>query len=120
MEGADASEDFTLNIDNVSGIATLTADSGPSVATAAATFTGTAWQHVEFRVKIHNSLGELEIRRNGVSVASITGVDTQTGTASTITSFKVRDINGNQEHYMDDLYIFNALGTVNYTFAGDY
>lgn len=114
-----SSQNYALSIDNVTGIATLTADTGATCATASATFTGSIWQHVEMRVKVHNSLGELEIRRNGISVASITGVDTLSGTDDTISSFRVRDQSGNQDHYIDDLYIFNGEGTSNNTFAGD-
>lgn len=107
-----------LFIDTTSGIGTLQYN-GESIATAAAVFTGSAWQHVEFRIKQHATLGELEIRRNGSLVASDTGLNTLPASVTGFTSFAVTAVNNAQQHHMDDLYIFNTLGTTNNTFAGD-
>lgn len=38
---------------------------------------GHVWNFVEIRVKIHDSAGEVQARVNGVTVATITGVDTK-------------------------------------------
>ena len=107
-----------LQINTTSGIGTLTYN-GETVTTAASVFTGSAFQHIEFRIKQHPSLGELEIRRNGSTVASGINLDTLPGGSLGFVSFAVTATNNAQVHHMDDLYIFDTLGTTNNTFAGD-
>lgn len=107
-----------LIVNFATGIATLTYQ-GHVATTGASIFTGSVWQHIEIRVKAHDSLGELEIRRNGVSEGSITGVDTFPGGFTGFVAFEVGADNNAQNHHMDDLYIFNTEGAQNNTFAGD-
>jgi len=107
-----------LNMDFTTGVATLTYN-GNTATTPTTTFTGSVWQHVEIRIKAHDSLGELEIRRNGVTVASEINLDTFPGGFTGFESFHPSATHNSQLHYMDDLYIFDALGTTNNTFAGD-
>jgi hypothetical protein len=107
-----------LQIDAGTGIATLTYN-GNGISSPATTFTGSAWQHVEMRVLMHSTAGELEIRRNGVQVAIGTGLNTIYPGATALSSFRVEVTSNSQEHYIDDLYILNTEGTVNNTFVGD-
>ena len=107
-----------LTINTSTGIADLVYN-GVTITTAATIFTGSAWQHVEFRVKAHASLGELEIRRNGSTVASITAQALFPVGFTGFISFTVGADNNSQLHVIDDLYIFNADGAKNNTFAGD-
>lgn len=110
--------DANLTINTSSGVATL-AFNGQTVSTASTTFTGSVWQHVEMRVKVSDTVGELEIRRNGVQVALLTGVDTQPSGFTGLVSFEVEAAANNIQHHMDDLYILDTTGSVNNTFAGD-
>lgn len=107
-----------LNIDTTGGVGTLTYN-GNTLVTPPATFTGSVWQHVEFRIRQSNTIGQLEIRRNGATVASSINLDTIPTTSLGFISFSVGATNNAQVHYVDDLYIFDALGTSNNTFAGD-
>lgn len=104
-----------LSMVAATGIITVTYD-GHTVATAPSVLTGTVWQFIEIHIFQHPTLGIIEIRRNGVSVASLTNVDTAGGdfTAVTVeTSFQL------ERWYMDDLYILDGNGTVNNGFLGD-
>ena len=112
------SQKAQLNVDATSGVGTLTYK-GHTLNTAGSIFTGSAWQHVEFRIKVHASLGELEIRRNGATVASLVTIDTSSVGFTGFESFHVEANNNAQNHHIDDLYIFNDQGTTNNTFAGD-
>ena len=107
-----------LNIDTTGGVGTLTYN-GHTLTTPPNTFTGSVWQHIEMRIKQHPSLGELEIRRNGSTVASLSNLDTIPGASLGFISFSVEATNNAQLHFVDDLYIFDTLGTTNNTFAGD-
>src|SRR4029453_1261561 len=44
--------------------------------TSAPVITTGAWQHVEARCKVHASTGEVEVRVNGVTAISLTGINT--------------------------------------------
>lgn len=107
-----------LIINIATGVATLTFN-GQTATTASTTFTGAVWQHVEIRVKVSDTVGELEIRRNGVQVAQVTGVDTQPASFTGLVSFSVEADDNSQLHFVDDLYILDTTGSVNNTFAGD-
>ncbi len=107
-----------LLVSATTGVGTLSYN-GQTATTAAAVFTGSVWEHIEFRVKAHASLGELEIRRNGVTVASVTNVDTFKAGFTGFESFSIQATNNAMVHYTDDLYILNTLGATNNTFAGD-
>ena len=111
------SQPAQLLVSASTGIGTLTYNG--QTATTGNVFTGSVWEHIEFRIKAHPSLGELEIRRNGVTVASVTNVDTQKAGFTGFVSFSIQATNNAMFHYTDDLYILNTEGTDNNTFAGD-
>ena len=79
------------------------------------------WQYLEFNTVLDNTLGSVEIRANGATILSISGVDTQ-GVAPILTSSNVR-LNGNGTVLIDDLYICDATtgsgSHANNTFLGD-
>lgn len=108
-------EQAILTLSSTSGIAKIVYD-GHTVQSASGIMTGAVWQFMEIHIKQHATLGEIEIRRNGVSIASQTSIDTLGGDFTAITF----GAGGSAEHYyVDDLYVLNGLGTVNNTFAGD-
>lgn len=111
--------DADLIIDSTSGVATLTMN-GQTATTAAAVFTGSVWQHVEMRVRVGTTTGELEIRRGGTQVALLVGVDTQPAGFTGLVGFVVVAANNNINHHMDDLYILDNTGPApQNTFLGD-
>tara|TARA_R110000772_G_scaffold223615_1_gene334190 strand:+ start:3609 stop:4655 length:1047 start_codon:yes stop_codon:yes gene_type:complete len=107
-----------LIIDFPSGVASFSY-LGNNISTGLTIFTGSVWQHVEIRVKAHASLGELEIRRNGQTEASATGLNTLDVGFTGFSQFVIGADHNSQRHHLDDLYIFNTEGDKNNTFAGD-
>lgn len=108
----------TLVIDTSSGVGTLTYN-GNTATTSTGVFTGSVWQHVEMRVLMSDTVGVLQIRRNGVEVASVTGIDTRPASVTHFTAFRVEADSNSQNHHMDDLYIVDALTANNNTYLGD-
>jgi len=109
----------TLLINSSSGVATL-AFNGQTATTAASVFTGSVWQHVEMRVKVGTTTGELEIRRGGIQVALVTGVDTQPANFTGLISWTAEAAANSIQHHIDDLYILDTLGSApQNTFLGD-
>lgn len=79
-----------------------------------------AWQHVEIKARIHSTLGAVEVRVNGVSVISISGVNTQATAEFGARQFGI--LRGGIQFdyfYIDDLYVWNDQGTYNNDFIGD-
>jgi hypothetical protein len=79
-----------------------------------------SWIYLEFKATIHNSTGSYELRINGDTKASASGVDTQqTGNAyATSVLFRFSGI-GASTHYLDDIYIFDDSGSFCNDFVGD-
>jgi hypothetical protein len=80
-----------------------------------------AWQHIEARVKIDNAVGEVEVRVNGVTVLSVSGVDTCATAIVSCAQIMYWTPNSAPSFafYMDDLYIWDDTGSFNNTFLGD-
>ena len=114
--GSVSTATFAINFGT--GVGTLTMNRHTAT-TPSTEFSGAIWEWIEIRVKIHSSLGELEIRHNGAAVASLTGVNTRGAVVGDFKSISLGATNNAQLHYMDDLHVMNTLGTSNNTFAGD-
>lgn len=101
-----AAPDITLNDKNDS-----------TVATAVSAVTAATWQYVEFRVKSHATLGEIECRVNNVLVASATGIDTR---GSDITQIGIQSHTTGSGNWIDDMYVLSTSGAApQNTFIGD-
>jgi hypothetical protein len=72
-----------------------------------------AWNFVEAKVVIDNS-GSVEIRLNGITVLTLTGVDTQQTANNTVDAFRL--IAGASSHVtgFDDLYLLDTSGSAPY------
>jgi len=73
------------------------------------------WYYIELYVTVSASVGTCEVRINGVSGLSLTGVNTAKTGNSYANSFGLFGAPG----YYDDLYIFDGSGTINKDFIGD-
>jgi len=74
------------------------------------------WYYIECKVTIDNSAGALEVRIDGTSELTLTGVDTQdTGNASA----DAIAIGGHASFVFDDVYICDGTGSANNDFLGD-
>ncbi len=96
-------------------------DSGTDLGSYTSKFTTAVWQYLEVRVKVETGgggNGEIEVRVNGVTVLSNTGIS--------IGTEQIGQIFLRSEHQeannvnLDDMYVLNTLGTApQNTFLGD-
>jgi hypothetical protein len=78
------------------------------------------WIYLEFKGTIDNSSGSYELRINGDTKASDSGIDTQqTGNAFANSVVFLFSGIGASNHYLDDIYIFDDSGSFCNNFVGD-
>jgi len=80
--------------------------------------TGGTWVFLEFAWTCHNSAGTVNVRANGVSVASASGIDTQSNLTGIWTGILLMGAGSSSSTYqydIDDLYLADDL-----TFRGDH
>lgn len=86
--------------------------------TSTPVITASAWTHVEAKVLFSQTVGTVEIRINGVTKLSLTGLDTVS--SANVNCTQVRFGNGNGLFvYMKDLIVWNGDGSFNNDFVGD-
>ena len=78
--------------------------------------TTSTWEYWEFKCTIATS-GTVEWKINGVTVWTLSGVDTQESTEGTWDGFRMFQL-GNNTVY-DDIYVCDGTGTINNDFLGD-
>jgi hypothetical protein len=78
-------------------------------------------QYIEMKATIHNSTGTVELRSQGVVLASLTGQNTRGGTSNNYANeFHIGPAGqANHSVYVDDLYVCDTAGSVNNDFLGD-
>jgi hypothetical protein len=97
---------------------------GSSFATLATSVAGIiiedTWHYVEFKALVHTSAGTVEIRVDGVTVASATGVDTQQSGTAQITNIQVNSFSdGSPSIDRQHFYILDGSGSAPFnTFLG--
>lgn len=111
-------ESAILQLDMSSGIASVTTTGGASATSAAGVLTSGVWHYIEFKVKVHETLGTIEVRVNEVNVASTSAADTGT-TGGTITALRIESTSNLQTDLVDDLYWLDVTGSDNNDFLGD-
>jgi hypothetical protein len=87
-------------------------------ATAAGLVVPGVYAYVEFKVTFHDTAGAAEVRMNGVSRLSLSGVDT-TQSANNYANVVVFGANQPAGGDLCDLYICDTAGSVNNDFLGD-
>jgi len=74
-------------------------------ATASGVIVPDQWISISYKVYIHDTAGTVDITKNGVSVLSLSSIDTKhSGTYSTVGGFKIGSFNDNIHGYYDDMY----------------
>lgn len=73
--------------------------------------------YIEIKLVIDGSAGSYEIRRDGVTIASNSGLDTDNNSDGSGT--KVAFYPNDKQYYIDDFYICDGTGTTNNDFLGD-
>ena len=77
-----------------------------------------SWHYLEFKATIDNSVGAYELKVDGVTVMSDTGVDTQTSANAEIDVIQLVRNSSQSEEY-DDMYLLDDQGLDNNDFIGD-
>ena len=97
---------------SVSG--TSLGDSGTPV------FTAETYQHVEVLVFFSQTVGTVEVRINGVTVVSLSGVDTVATALVECSQVVIGGINSGASTFnVDDFFAYDDTGSFNNTFIGD-
>lgn len=102
----------TLAIDNAGNLyVTRGTETGTTLGTAATGMVATgAWYHLEVKFVLSDTVGVWEVRVDGVSVISLSGLDTKNGGTKTVVD-AVRFIStGAATVNFDDVYIANGAG----------
>lgn len=78
------------------------------------------WVHVEWRIKLGVTDGEIEVRINGVVECLETGVNTVGNpTDRKLIGIRIQATHNSQLHYIDDLYLLDKTGTTSNDFLHD-
>lgn len=108
-----------IEVRRSSSVGTILGTSATSILTMS------AWNHIEVRALASNTVGQVQVRVNGVEVLSLTGVDTvHSGTeyfgAIEIDTSAITGTNGSgNTRFFDDIFAWDGEGSVNNTFIGD-
>lgn len=91
--------------------------------TSSPVITANAWSHIECKVTISDTVGEVEIRVNSATVYTLTGADTKNSSAATVSQLSIgsnRLIGGTgaPDCYTKDLVIWDSTGSHNNDFLG--
>lgn len=99
------------------GALTVKRNDSTTIATApAGTFKLNVWNHLEFKVVVHDSTGTVDVKVNGATVLSGTGLDTQ-GVAAT--GWDTVEFRAQSVAYFDDIYLCDGNGSQNNDFLGE-
>lgn len=98
-----------------------TVGGGSLLGTSAQVVTAGTYHHFEVFIRIHDTLGEVEIRHNTIPVLVLTGVDTKDLSDNLIGQVSIGTLAtlGNPVWRMKDFAFYDNLGTDNNTFLGD-
>lgn len=86
---------------------------------ASPVITANAYQHIEAFVSFSNTVGTVEVRVNGVTVISLSGVDTVASANAECSQVGIGGGSSGILHYVDDLFCYDNNGSFNNTFIGD-
>ena len=92
-----------------------------TIDTTAAVLTAAGYSHLEWKIKIDDTVGTSEIRLNGVAISNISGQDTRNGANATANQIRLGSASTHTGTVdIDDFYILDSSGSapVN-TFLGD-
>jgi hypothetical protein len=79
-----------------------------------------AWFYLELKVLTHDSAGTVDVKVNGTSYISLSGIDTQPGSNAYHTAFRLGQVGaGGALTRYDDLYFLDGSGSANNDFLGN-
>jgi hypothetical protein len=93
---------------------------GTVIATSAAVLSTGIWHYLELKVTIDPTAGSYELRLNGETILSATGVDTAESANAYADKFAIGQSSITTGYVsFDDIYVLNNAGTFNNDFLGD-
>jgi hypothetical protein len=114
---------ITLSIDTTGTISARRGNlsSGTVLGTTATpVITASSYQHIEAVVFFSQTVGTIEVRVNGVTVLSLSAIDT---CSTSLVECSQVIVGGGElgvsTHYIDDLFAYDGTGSYNNTFIGD-
>lgn len=117
------SDTATLNHFNItpnSSNQLLVRRAGTTLATITGAYVAGQWHYLECRVKLHDTLGTVRIKIDGVEKVNLTGQDTKNGgTKSVFDCFMMGTLSGSGRWEIDDLVFMSTAGDKNNDFIGD-
>ncbi|OYW79716.1 MAG: hypothetical protein B7Z19_04545 [Polynucleobacter sp. 32-46-5] len=117
---AGVTEHISLSIYEAPGKVTLKRGStGGGTILADGMIRATGWQYIEISASVSDTVGEVVVKADGVTVINYTGDTKNGGTNTTIDRVVVSNSYSNTYWYFDDFYLCNDTGTTNNTFLGD-
>ncbi len=75
------------------------------------------WNFIEVKGTIHDTTGSIDVYVDGISVISLSGIDTRNASSAIWNS--VVWVKGESENWLDDIYINDTTGTENNDVLGD-
>lgn len=115
----DTTEQMSVRID-ATGHLNLCKNSATPVVQSTNLLSANTWYYLEAKLKANNTTGLYEVRINGSSVGWVpaaTNQNTRTTSNNQLTGFQLGSV-GVMSFFVDDLYAFDALGSLNNDFAG--
>ena len=108
-------------VENTSGLIKIvrgsTVIATSSVAVAAAT-----WNYLEIKTLLSTTVGTVDMQLNGISVASVSGVNTANAGNTTFTHVQIGclfNLAGGHQHDFNDFVVMDGSGSLNNNFLGD-
>jgi hypothetical protein len=121
-EDGDSTQGMNLLL-NTDGSIAVRRNTTTLFTTAANVIVADAWHYIEFKVTVHSSAGAYELKVDGVSLTSASGVNTRGGaTNNYFNTIRLQGVSGvvaGRGHWFDDFYICDSSGAVNNDFLGD-
>lgn len=98
---------------------------GTLLGTSSAAIVVNTWTHLEFKITFNDTTGSISIRKNGVSILNVTGIDTNAATNISCDSFLFGynlgggAVTTTYTVEIDDVHCCDATGSNNNDFLGD-
>lgn len=105
---------------NTDGTISVLRGGSTVLSTSAASVTFGSFFFLEWKFTIDDTVGSYDVRVNGASITSGTGVDTRNGANSTANQIQLRGASAPGGTYdIDDMYVCDGTGSANNDFLGD-
>lgn len=104
---------------NASGAVTINRGGTVLATSTAGLIPAGTWVYVELTATVSDTVGVMEARVNGTVVATFTGDTKNAGTGTNLDALTIFPSSSSSPTFYDDVYVCNALGSVNNTYLGD-